>query len=337
MEMKLKNNLYTSSSKIKRNRGIVYIAFEIIMVIFIFLVLEYGIGLFLSQPVVKDNFSPKLRAEDFYNTPKNSLNLIFLGSSHAYRGFNPTIFDKELNLKSFNMGSSAQAPIEGYYSLKDVLKYQKPKVLVYEIYWRMFEQDKYFDSKTYVYDFMKPSLNKVQFFFDAFDRDQYFDAFFLSVRYHNNWQYYVDKKPPQFSADYVGKGFANNDSVVSMGTLLWHNEFKTYVHNKYNNKQVEYFNKIIKTCKQNNIKLVLVTAPIPPTTLKMVKNYDGIHNYFQSIADKNKLKYVDYNIINQKNKLVKDTDFKDCDHLNNSGVKKIDKDFIKYIKPLYKK
>src|SRR5689334_14184152 len=39
------------------------------------------------------------------------VDILFLGSSHSYRGFDPRIF-KQYGLTSFNLGSSSQTPIQ---------------------------------------------------------------------------------------------------------------------------------------------------------------------------------------------------------------------------------
>ena len=78
----------------------------------------------------------------------------------------------------------------------------------------------------------------------------------------------------------------------------------------------------------------MVTAPLPPTSLKLIKNYDELHNKFQEIADENGVEYLDYNYINREKSMFTDKDFKDADHLNSSGVRILDNDLIKYIKPL---
>ena len=63
----------------------------------------------------------------------SDVDVLFLGSSHAYRGFDPRIFMK-YGIKSFNLGSSAQTPIQTEILLKRYLNSLKPKLVVYEVY-----------------------------------------------------------------------------------------------------------------------------------------------------------------------------------------------------------
>ena len=67
-------------------------------------------------------------------------NILFLGSSHAYRGFDTRIFlDK--GLKSFNLGSSSQTPLQTKVLLKRYLERLNPKLVIYEVYPETFTID----------------------------------------------------------------------------------------------------------------------------------------------------------------------------------------------------
>ena len=59
--------------------------------------------------------------------------ILFLGSSHAYRGFDTRVFAK-YGIKAFNLGSSSQSPINTQVFLKQYLDKIQPKFVVYEVY-----------------------------------------------------------------------------------------------------------------------------------------------------------------------------------------------------------
>ena len=71
---------------------------------------------------------------------QNNIDLLILGSSHAYRGFDTRIFNNE-GINAFNLGSSAQTPVQTNYLLKTYLKQLKPKVVLYEVYPETFTFD----------------------------------------------------------------------------------------------------------------------------------------------------------------------------------------------------
>ncbi len=59
--------------------------------------------------------------------------VLIIGSSHAYRGIDPRIFKAD-SINAFNLGSSAQSPINTKMLLKQYIDNVKPKLIIYEIY-----------------------------------------------------------------------------------------------------------------------------------------------------------------------------------------------------------
>lgn len=356
LQSKLASFIFNSKSSVKRKR-----LFKIIIFIICFFLIEAQIAFLLDPGRYKNDFHPRMRWEEFYNinNKKENLDLVFLGSSHAYRSFDPEIFDSKLGISSFNMGHSSQNPVDSYYVLKEVLKYQKPKVVVFEQYFVIAEgEDTDFISATYTYDYLSPSLNKLKCLLDEFKVKEYPKAIFLSIRDKNNWSNlkiikdnivrefkllsqlfsgHEEREVPKKSLTgeyYKGLGYVSNDGVVSEKELTVENKFKDYNGPNWNQKKLQYDNKVIELCKENNIKIIMITAPLPPSSLKLIKNYDEIHNKYQEIADKNGVEYLDYNYINMDKNMFTDRNFKDADHLNTSGVDILDNDLLKYIKPL---
>lgn len=62
-----------------------------------------------------------------------NVDVLLVGSSHAYRGIDPRILNKK-GIKAFNLGSSAQTPINTKMLLSQYLDKAKPKLVVYEVY-----------------------------------------------------------------------------------------------------------------------------------------------------------------------------------------------------------
>ena len=71
---------------------------------------------------------------------KKNIDLLFVGSSHSYRGFDPRIF-KDHNYSCFNLGSSSQSPIQTEILFKRYLDQLNPKLVVFEVYPKTFESD----------------------------------------------------------------------------------------------------------------------------------------------------------------------------------------------------
>ena len=63
---------------------------------------------------------------------ENTLDVLFTGDSEASNTFSPFQYWKEQGIASYNLGGSAQRLNDCYTVLEDVLKHQKPKLLVLE-------------------------------------------------------------------------------------------------------------------------------------------------------------------------------------------------------------
>lgn len=59
---------------------------------------------------------------------------VFFGSSHAYRGFDPRLFEAE-GVSALNLGSTNQTPLVSRYLLERHLPRLSPKLVVFEIYY----------------------------------------------------------------------------------------------------------------------------------------------------------------------------------------------------------
>lgn len=69
-----------------------------------------------------------------------NVDILFLGSSHTYRGFDPRIFQL-YGYSSFNIGTSSQTPLQTEVLLKKYIGHLKPSSVVFEVYPYVFSSD----------------------------------------------------------------------------------------------------------------------------------------------------------------------------------------------------
>ena len=100
---------------------------------------------------------------NFYKQPKNSLDVVVLGSSHAYTSLNPYLIEDETGLKTYDFCTQQQPLWITYYYLKEALKYQHPKYVVLEVHMAIVGNYNYAEEQVNrdAIDKMKFSMNKV--------------------------------------------------------------------------------------------------------------------------------------------------------------------------------
>lgn len=305
----------------------------------IFFSVNHIVGDQLDRVAGTTDVYAQVKWEEFYGLPSNTLDLVFLGSSYSYRSYDPEVFDNTLGVNSFNMGSPLQKPVESYYVLKETLKHQKPSLVVMDVNWGVFNEDKYFNTKLWNFDNMEFSFNKIGFLLNVFDIDQYFYAMFKTMRYHQNTDELVKDilgmevgnniDMESYLKNYKGKGFIIDKGIVDVGSI--EDMFKGYSKSpgkyQWNKKQLRYLDKIVKLCKEENIELVFATAPLSPAYFELYDahwyDYEYIKEDAIEVAEKYGVAYLDYNSINMEESLVTNEDFSDSNHLNYNGAQKI--------------
>lgn len=289
---------------------------------------------------------------DFYSQENNSIDVLFLGSSHARFSFDSAYFDTELNAGTFNLSSSGQTPLVGYYALEEALKYQKPKVLVYEIYWRMLGASDNVTPAYFVFDYIKGYDTKAQML-AALIGERAFSSFFTetAIKTYKNRDGLIPAVNKVLNGELINKdveasnnieytdftyyknGYFGSERVATPYKLSAGNPFKKAGLNfKWNQKQLEYMKKTLTLCKENNIKVIMVAAPVPKPTMDFLKDYDEAYGHIKSIADSFKIDFIDYNLINRQSGIFTDDMFYDSNHLNLKGARVLDRHFAPVIK-----
>lgn len=318
---------------------------KLIMFLCLAIILDQILGAFLGILDVRlcPDYFPRLRMEEFYGCRSN-IDVVFMGSSHAYRSFDPAIFDEALHINSFNLGSSAQNPTTTYYLLKEVLRNgHNPKLLIIETYWMALSGNKTdYSSGAYIFNNMKFSANKLSTFLCAFEFPSSLKL--LSKTYKHRQavipcmsllarktagkilRRQLGTGSYEDMDRYAGKGYVENPSVATKIELA-NNEFAG-LSIDLNQYRLYFLEKTINLAKRQGIQVILVSTPVPPTAFKDVLGYQKAYSIIKGIAVKNGVEYIDYNMLNSELGMFSDENFKDDDHLNRSGVKILNEHLI---------
>ncbi len=241
-----------------------------------------------------------------------NVDLLFLGSSHTYRGFDPRIFKNE-GFTSFNLGSSAQTPAQTYVLLKRHLKQLNPKVIVYDTYPFTFTSDGIESSL----DVISNDRNDIESIKLAFKQNH--------IKVYNTLVYGLYCDFFNRNASYSEPVHSGLDTYISGGYVA--REITYFKNLKYASKewvlkdeQLEAFEKIVRMTKENNIELILVQTPI---TRAFYSSYTNNVMFDQKMKS-----YGEYYNFNEILQLDDSLHFYDVDHMNQDGVNIFDAKFI---------
>jgi hypothetical protein len=243
------------------------------------------------------------------------VDILFLGSSHAYRGFDPRIF-LEHGYKTFNLGSSSQTPIQTKVLLQRYLSVLNPETIIFEVY-----------PVTLSLDGVESAVDLI-----ANDKnDQLSLKMALEInnlKTYNTLIYGFTREVLGMNNTFTEPIIKGNDTYIFGGFVEKELSFdrpeffeeQTVLLNEH---QLESFSEVVQMIKNQNIELILVYAPI---TRALYTSYHNTH-HFDSIMNG----YARYYNFNELISLDDSLHFYDSHHLNQNGVKLFNKALIEVL------
>ncbi len=267
-----------------------------------------------------------------YDEPKNSSDVVYIGSSVSFYHFNSLLAYNEYGFTTTFMSSGTQPFPAVKYLLKEATNYQTPKVYIIDISRlpKDFSQIRVQDIRRCT-DKMKFSqnridaINKCLSYHEEIEKDKYIEYYFSFLIYHNRWKK-LNNLDFSKNEDYY-KGFKFNKRTDS------------YPHEKYNwpeeitempEEKRESLEDLINYIKQSNLNVIFVI----PHTLYEESELQCLVNA-SYIIEQNGLKVINFDKLEDFN-LDYSSDFLDKYHLNVDGASKYTLYFSKYLMNNYK-
>lgn len=287
----------------------------------------------------------RVMMHEYYN--QGNIDILFSGASLCYRSFDTQILDERLGVNTFNAGSSSQDLDASYYLIKDAVnRYDLDHIYlelspVMALYMNIEERDSGKLNGTYIVsDYMKPSISKAFYLLNASRPEYYVNSFFPARR---NWEKLFDLAyvgallKEKSSADYrdysydqlvydteyyVGKGYVASKVKTSEHAFYGTDGFTALKVEDINEEWFQYLYKIIRCCKENEVELTLVCAPLSEYLLIAYKKYDEYHRMIADIAVEENVDFWDFNLIREEYFTGKAELYQDEAHLNMYGAEK---------------
>lgn len=274
-----------------------------------------------------------------YELPKNTIDVLYLGSSHAFSSISPEDIWNEYGITGYVQASSRQKIWQSYFYLEEAFYTQHPKVVVLDVYTALEEtaQDEPFNREAI--DKMCWSKAKEHAIKKAVEKnpevEDSLSYYFPVLRYHDRWstlgesdfQYFVTE------SDSKTKGFLPRLSVKGGTFNKWDYNPDKVQDKKMGPESEEYLGKIKALCDQNDVPLILVKFPTAKWTLA---NSQCVEKW----AQKNVVTFLDYNATESLRDGVGidwEHDMLDGNnHVNYYGALKVSKTIGKYLQTNFK-
>ena len=277
----------------------------------------------------------RLMMHELYTTQED-LDLVFSGSSLAYPHFNPEIIDADMNVRSFNTGSSMQSLPGNYTVLKEMFAHHSPRYVILTTEWVNYTQR---EENVMVYlsliPYIRNPLSRLEYFWNTARQGSVRNRIFWWTGYHVNSikdllgniqeklfdQAYRNYEYITYTSEaYRGRGF------VYKYTPVYDPDTYGVVKRSGGNidtvtpENLELMGKIVELCRENDCQLILINPPRVKLGVLSIRNYFELDAYISSLAESYEVPYYNFNLAKPEFLFIPDNCFSDYAHMTGEGA-----------------
>lgn len=228
------------------------------------------------------DFTPYNRSmimDGFYDLERDTLDVVFVGSSHIYSNVNPTILFDKYGFTSYDFACGSQVLNVSRYYVEEVFRTQKPKLVVIDLlnaYDTVIASPESHTS----FDFMRSVSVKTEGILDVVPSSEWIDALFPLTAFHERWKEleksdftYLFADKHNYFGGYLGITYA---SPQDPATFVVSDEVSDVPEST---KQI--LDEIINICSENGAQCLFIKTPFScPESMQAY--YNGIEAYLDS-------------------------------------------------------
>ena len=260
----------------------------------------------------------------FMALERDSIDVIFVGTSHQFCSISTDILDYDYGINSFMMATSGQTLPMTYYAVLEAIEYQHPETIVMEVVYCHHDFKTIMPEMTHMFTDGMP-LGKIKKLAvdDLAEPEEKLYYFYELGFYHNRWKDLTE-------VDFVSNLDSKRNSFYS--DAIQPNWEIPVVDRSETAPMPEtaqiYLDKIIEACKENDVELVLYIAPYnamhaSEEEKESLFNSQRIFNGIEEYAEAQGISF--HNLFYEMDEIGFDwnTEFMDPQRCNYAGQEKI--------------
>ena len=267
--------------------------------------------------------------EEYYaSVAETNHDVLFIGDCEIFESFIPAILWEEYGISSYLRGGAQQLTWHSYYMLKDALRYETPKAVVFNVYALKYGEPQKEAYNRMALDGMEWSSVKAEAISASMTEEEDFLTYvFPFFRFHSRWS--------ELTAEDLTYALAEKPLVSDSGYLMQTGIVPAHTQAQLTPEELldytlpaasmEYLDRMRELCAEHDIELILVKAP---TNFWRYHWYDQWDDQITAYAAEHGLAY--YNLIPEADAIGLDmsTDTYDAGaHLNVYGAEKLTRYF----------
>lgn len=270
--------------------------------------------------IVNENYSVA-NIKGFYEEKRNSLDVVFIGPSEFYADYSATYAWQKFGYTSYayavsSLPGNLYKPI-----LEDVLDYQSPNLVVFELN-GFLQGDNYYQNCGTMhtcFDNMPFSKHKVSNIDEMVKKDERIQYNLPIIKYHNNWKVPLQCAKGVAVRSIVGMNGSHMKGLVSLTGCDYGNSTSQIQKLSFTDTSKKYLEELLNTCKKKRIQNVLFVRLPHERKIGNPKPLEQAQKVIESYG---------YDVLNlddsfDETKIDPKKDFYNPDHMNILGTKKM--------------
>ncbi len=267
--------------------------------------------------VLAANYDGNQSMDGFYRLERDTVDVMFYGSSHVYAGVNVVDLWDDYGIAGYNLAGTMQTLWNTYYNMEETLKYQSPKVMVVDLYGLLIE-DEYYGSSNVIKNVssMRFSLNKIKNVWSSVPHEEFLTYLASYPLTHDSntelKRGNYDEKVNNLGGEWY-KGYRPTYAVTEYGALpqIDANPEKAVP----TEKNREYLDKMVAFAKEHQIQLMFMVVPYAG----LQKQDQSLYRWAEEYAGENGVPFLNGNLYLKEMGFHPATDYAEASHLNYSG------------------
>jgi hypothetical protein len=248
------------------------------------------------------------------------IDILFIGSSHSLRTFDPRYFES-LGIRAFNLGTSSQTPLNTYFLLQHYLSQLKPRLVVVESYWETL------------------AINGVEgTIFITGNRGPSWDTLRMALATRDPMALHAQVSSPiERVLRRTPEIRLHPAEVYTSGGYLERWDSNTEGPRRprdipLDGTQLTYLSRSLTLLRDRQVKTLLTWAPVTSSHRHATTNLEEIRTRMMELSETHDVPFVD---LQERVALDDHLDFFDDNHLNQRGVDKVMPVFVRVLREFH--
>lgn len=300
-------------------------ALSVIAVLLVFAAIFCLVSQLLTPKYMTDLVEGSMTSQ--YYRESGGHDVIFIGDCEVYANYSPMEMYRSHGITAYIRGTSQQLIWQSYYVLKETLKYETPRAVVFNVNSMRHSEPVKEAFNRLTIDQMRWSAEKVGIIQASMTEEETFSSYvFPILRYHSRFDE-LTKEDFEYLfkvKDNTWNGYLVNKNVKPVGALPAKRPLADY---QFADICYDYLDKITALCKEKGVELILVKAPsLYPY---WYEEYDA---QMAEYAENNGLAYYNFTECTEEIGLDFQVDTYDAGlHLNHTGAEKLSRYFAQIL------